>query len=77
MTLLLLLACTSPPARETVVLVVLDTLRADAIGADTPVFSAFAAEGIRYERAWSAAPWTFPSHASLFTGLPERDSGCS
>lgn len=73
----LLLACAAEPARQTVALVVLDTVRADAIGPDTPVFSAFAGEGIRYERAWSAAPWTFPSHGSLFTGLPASESGGS
>jgi len=70
----LALACERAPERPSVVLVVVDTLRADAVSAygavegTTPALDALAAEGLRYERAFSPSSWTLPSHASLFTG---------
>ena len=57
-----------------VVLVVVDTLRADRLGcygfeaARTPRIDRFAAEGIRFEWAYSTSSWSVPGHASLFTG---------
>lgn len=57
-----------------VLLIVLDTVRADAMtlyGAardTTPNLNRLAAEGVVFEQARSTAPWTLPSHASLFTG---------
>jgi len=65
----------SPP---NVVLVVVDTLGAQHIGcyggeASTPQMDALAARGVRFERAYAAAPWTMPSIASIFTGrMPSR-----
>lgn len=62
--------------RPSILLVVIDTLRADAVSAygrvegTTPHFDRLAAEGLLYTRAYAPAPWTLPSHASLFTGLP-------
>jgi arylsulfatase A-like enzyme len=62
------------PARPSFLLVVLDTVRADAISAygkvagTTPSFDKLAADGVRYERVFAPAPWTLPSHATLFTG---------
>ncbi|NJB68688.1 arylsulfatase A-like enzyme [Desulfobaculum xiamenense] len=59
-----------------VFLITVDTLRADHLSAygyhrqTSPVFDAHAREGVLFERAYSAAPWTRPSYASLFTGLP-------
>ena len=59
-----------------VLLVTLDTLRADHLGCygyerpTSPRLDAFAATATRYERAISASPWTLPTHASLFTGMP-------
>lgn len=63
-----------------VVLIVVDTLRADHVGAyggsaDTPHMDGLAASGVRFERAYSPAPITGPSHASLFTSLPPRIHG--
>jgi arylsulfatase A-like enzyme len=58
-----------------VILIVLDTLRADRLGCygypfDTsPNLDRFAAGAVRFERAVSQAPWTYPSHRSLFSGL--------
>ena len=61
------------PAPLNVLLVTLDTTRADRIGAygyaaaRTSHFDRLAAEGVRFERAIAQAPITLPSHASLFT----------
>lgn len=70
----LILACARPERPETVVLVVLDTVRADA---DTPALAAIGASGLRFERAWAASPWTLPSHGSLFTGLDPAEHRCA
>ena len=57
-----------------VLLIVLDTVRADRLslygyGRDTtPHLTRLANQGVRFDRARSAAPWTLPSHSSLFTG---------
>ena len=58
-----------------VVLVTLDTTRRDALGPYagndelTPTLSDFANRATLFENAYSTAPWTLPSHASIFTGL--------
>lgn len=63
-------------ASHNVVLIVLDTVRADHLSCygysrpTTPNLDAFAAGADRYLTARSTAPWTLPSHASLFTGKP-------
>ena len=57
-----------------VVLLVLDTVRADHLGcyghagAATPFLDGLAGTADRYTRVESTAPWTLPSHASMFTG---------
>ncbi len=57
------------------ILVSIDTLRADHLGAygyarDTsPNFDAFAARSVRFDRAFSTSRKTAPSHMSLFTSL--------
>lgn len=63
-----------------VVLVVDDTLRRDRLGAyggpaETPRFDAFAADAWLFEEAWSQAPWTKPSVATLFTALYPSQHG--
>jgi arylsulfatase A-like enzyme len=61
--------------RPSVLLVVVDTLRADAVSAyghvheTTPHFDALATSGLLYSHAFSPSPWTLPSHASILTGL--------
>ncbi|MGZ5441775.1 MAG: sulfatase-like hydrolase/transferase [Thermoanaerobaculia bacterium] len=71
--LLLLFACAKPeapaPERPSILLVTLDTTRADAIGPATPAFEALARRGRRYARAYATTPQTLPSHASMMTGL--------
>ena len=57
-----------------VLLIVLDTVRAMDLGLygydrpTTPQLSAWSRRGVVYRRAFSVAPWTLPSHASMFTG---------
>ena len=65
------------PAR--VLLVTIDTLRADHVGAygargaHTPTLDALAQGGVRFDAAISPVPLTLPSHATLMTGLdPDR-----
>src|SRR5262245_45767641 len=63
-----------PPPRPSIVLITLDTTRADAIGPEargleTPAFNALAARGLRFRQAYATAPETLPSHASMMTGL--------
>ena len=61
-------------------LVVVDTLRADFVGAyrdgaRTPVIDALAASGTLFERAYAHIAITGPSHASLFTSLLPFEHG--
>ena len=69
-----------PPSRN-LLLISLDTLRADALGSygsergASPFLDAWAARSVRFDRAWSHSPKTAPSHMSLFTGLPPRVHG--
>lgn len=64
-----------------VLLVTVDTLRADRLGcyghaaARTPNIDALASSGLRFEQATSAAPITLPSHASILTGLDPPSHG--
>ncbi|HZL98829.1 MAG TPA: sulfatase [Planctomycetota bacterium] len=65
-----------PPAREPrdgdVILIVVDTLRADHVGCygyhrpATPGIDAIAARGVRFAKAFAQSSWTGPSMVSLF-----------
>ena len=63
-------------------LITIDTLRADALepyGAaegSSPAIARLASAGVVFEDAQSAAPWTLPSFASLFTSQPVSTHGC-
>jgi len=65
-------ACNKVANRPDIVFIVIDTLRADRLGAygddhnHTPALDALAKEGVTFERAIAQAPWTQPSMASLF-----------
>ena len=74
------------PARPNVLLITIDTLRWDRVGAygaahnPTPVLDRLASRGTRFETAIAHAPLTAPSHASILTGLTPvrhgvRDNG--
>ncbi len=72
------LACApqSAPSLDGVILVVLDTFRADRLSIDgylretTPVLDALAGRGVLFEQAITSAPWTLPAMISLMTGRP-------
>jgi len=60
--------------RPSILLVTLDTTRADVVGPDakgvtTPAFNAVAARGRVFRQAYATVPETLPSHASMLTGL--------
>jgi len=64
----------SKPAARNLLLITIDTLRADHVGAygwsraHTPTLDGLAKNGALFERAYAAAPITLPSHATLLTG---------
>jgi arylsulfatase A-like enzyme len=64
-----------PPRRPNVVLYLIDTLRADHLGAygyprpTSPHIDAFARDATLFRNAWAQSSWTKPAVASLFTGL--------
>ncbi|HEU4431004.1 MAG TPA: sulfatase, partial [Myxococcota bacterium] len=67
-------------APRKVILLTVDTLRRDAIGAyapssRTPNLDSLARDSVVFERAYSAAPWTVPSFVSMFTGLSALTHG--
>ncbi len=72
------LAC-SPDRRPNVLLVTIDTLRADYLGSygfphpTSPRIDALAASGVLFERAIAASSTTSPSHASILTSLRTRE----
>jgi choline-sulfatase len=65
---------TPPSTPRSVVIITIDTLRADHVGAygyaaaRTPALDRLAREGVRFDRAYATAPITLTSHASLMTG---------
>jgi len=69
-----------PPKSElpAILLVTLDTTRADHTGIETglvktPNLESLAASGINYTQAYSVTPTTLPSHTSMLTGLYPAD----
>jgi len=64
-----------PSTPKNIVFVTIDTLRADHVGAYgyprpvSPFLDSLAERGTLFEKAFSAAPHTAPSHASMFTSL--------
>jgi len=63
-----------PGIQLSLLLITLDTTRADRIGAygytaiETPNLDRLAGEGVLFEQAESVAPLTLPAHSSIFTG---------
>jgi arylsulfatase A-like enzyme/Flp pilus assembly protein TadD len=72
-------AKTAPPVN--VVVITIDTLRADHLGCygykliRTPNIDALAAESVRFERAYTPVPVTLPAHTVIFTGTYPTLSG--
>jgi arylsulfatase A-like enzyme/Tfp pilus assembly protein PilF len=71
----------APQPGQAVLLITVDTLRADALGAygragaATPWMDRLAAEGLRFEDAHAHSVVTLPSHASLLSGRYPNDHG--
>lgn len=71
----------TPPPPPHVVVLSIDTIRADALGCYgsekglTPELDALAARGVRFADAIAPMATTFPSHSSMFTGLYPRAHG--
>jgi arylsulfatase A-like enzyme len=63
-----------PPGAPNVLLIVLDTVRAESLSLygyarnTSPNLSRWARKGVRFDWAVAPAAWSFPSHASFFTG---------
>ena len=65
-----------PPRKANVLLITIDTLRADRVGRGlTPAIDAVAARGTRYTNARATAPLTLPSHTSILTGSLPPENG--
>ncbi len=70
-----------PGERPSFVLLLVDTLRADYLGAYgfegklSPNLDRLAAESLLFENCFASAPWTKPSIATLFTSLPPAVHG--
>ncbi|MUV88834.1 sulfatase-like hydrolase/transferase [Halapricum sp. CBA1109] len=64
---------------DRVVLIVLDSVRADALTETTaPNLTARVdSDWLTYENAISPAPWTLPAHASIYTGRLPREHGAT
>jgi len=75
LTLLLSTVSCRRAERPNVLVITIDTLRADHLGcygyglARTPAIDKLAGESVRFIDAVSSAPITMPSHSSIFTGL--------
>lgn len=70
----------APPVRPDLVLVTIDTLRADRVNSPefariTPNIRKFAEGAVVFRRAWSTAPWTIPGMSSIFTGVHPSSHG--
>ncbi|KPJ57979.1 MAG: hypothetical protein AMJ42_04150, partial [Deltaproteobacteria bacterium DG_8] len=67
--------------RPNLILVSIDTLRADHLGCygydrpTSPTLDKLASEGVLFECAYATSPWTLPSHGTLLTGFYPSQSG--
>jgi arylsulfatase A-like enzyme/Tfp pilus assembly protein PilF len=74
-------SCSERPAGTNVLLITLDTTRADRLGcygygaARTPRLDGLALGGALFDQAFSPVPMTLPAHASLMTGLLPPEHG--
>jgi len=69
------------PRAQSLLLITLDTTRADRLGcyghgeALTPALDRLASEGVLFEQVFSSVPITLPSHATIMTGLQPPEHG--
>ncbi|MEO8634278.1 MAG: sulfatase [Gemmatimonadales bacterium] len=72
-------ATTASADSPNVLLIILDTVRAASLGLygyerpTSPRLEEFAKGGVVFDSAYSTAPWTLPSHGSMFTGRYHQD----
>ena len=71
---------TNTQERPSILLVTLDTTRADALGietdlVDTPALEELATRGLVFSQAYATAPMTLPAHTSILTGLYPTQHG--
>jgi arylsulfatase A-like enzyme/predicted Zn-dependent protease len=77
----LLLTCKRAQERPPVILISIDTLRADRLpmygyrGVETPALDALRRDSVLFRNAWSHSPLTLPSHATMLTGLLPANHG--
>ncbi|MGZ7039279.1 MAG: tetratricopeptide repeat protein, partial [Thermoanaerobaculia bacterium] len=57
-----------PPSKYNVLLITLDTFRADRVGANTPNLEKLGRESVSFRNAESPAPLTLPAHATILSG---------
>ena len=71
----------SAPLNGPIIIVSIDTLRADRLpaygykGVRTPAIDALAADGVVFERAYAHSPQTLPAHAAILTGRLPFETG--
>lgn len=69
------------PLRPNLILVSIDTLRADHLSCygyerhTSPTLDKLASEGVLFENAHATSPWTLPSHGTLLTGFYPSQNG--
>lgn len=69
------------PSKPNIVLIIIDTLRADMLGAygfplpTSPEFDFYSREGVRFSHVVTSNTWTRPSHGALLTSLHPRTLG--
>lgn len=67
--------------RPNIILLMADQMRADCLGiaghpdVKTPFLDSLAADGVRYDNAYSACPTCVPARATLYTGMSQRKTG--
>ena len=77
----LFFGCSRPGKRPNILLITLDTTRADRLGcygyaeAATPHLDGLAGRGVLFERAYTTIPFTLPAHTSMLTGLYPPEHG--
>ncbi|HUF68525.1 MAG TPA: sulfatase [Longimicrobiales bacterium] len=71
----------APAGSPNVIVIILDTVRAESMSLygyerpTTPNLVAIGERGLVFDLAIAPAPWTLPSHATMFTGLPPSEHG--
>lgn len=72
-----LASCSDAPTGRTIVLVSLDSVRADTLdfSADFPHLNELSRTATRFDQAIAASSWTLPTHATMFTGAPPQLHG--